>query len=76
MKKFIIGAALATLLASPVFAQSYSSGFGTGNVVDVPAAEKAGSANQNTTAKRYAHVQTHTDTCRQHARSHAETPKG
>jgi hypothetical protein len=41
MKKFIIGAAFATLLASPAFAQSYNPEDGTGNVSS-PAAEMNG----------------------------------
>jgi hypothetical protein len=41
MKKFIIGAAFATLLASPAFAQSYNPTYGTGNVSS-PAAEMNG----------------------------------
>jgi hypothetical protein len=39
MKKFMIGAFLATLLAAPSFAQSYSAGFGTGNMVNEPLAK-------------------------------------
>jgi len=38
MKKLVIGAALAMLIASPVFAQSYDPDLGTGNVLNVPAA--------------------------------------
>jgi hypothetical protein len=39
MKKVIIGAALATLLAAPALAQSYSATYGTGNIVNLPLAE-------------------------------------
>jgi len=42
MKKLILGAALAAALASPAFAQSYNPGDGTGNVIDLPARERAG----------------------------------
>jgi hypothetical protein len=44
MKKIILSAAVAMLLASPAFAQSYSSSYGTGNVIDQPALEHGGSA--------------------------------
>ena len=44
MKKLIIGAALTTLLASPAFAQSYSAGYGTGNVINLPLAEQSNGA--------------------------------
>jgi hypothetical protein len=44
MKKMILSAAVAMLLASPAFAQSYSSSYGTGNVIDQPALEHGGSA--------------------------------
>ena len=44
MKKLIMGTMLATLFASPALAQSYSPGFGTGNVIDLPALEHGGSA--------------------------------
>jgi hypothetical protein len=44
MKKIILSAAVAMLLASPAFAQSYSSSYGTGNVIDQPALEHGGPA--------------------------------
>lgn len=44
MKKMILSAAVAMLLASPAFAQSYSSSYGTGNIIDQPALEHGGSA--------------------------------
>jgi hypothetical protein len=44
MKKIILSATVAMLLASPAFAQSYSSSYGTGNVIDQPALEHGGSA--------------------------------
>jgi hypothetical protein len=43
MKKFFISTAL-ILLASPAFAQSYSAGYGTGNVINLPALEHGGFA--------------------------------
>lgn len=42
MKKLLMGAAFVALLASPAFAQSYDPDYGTGNVLNVPAAEAAG----------------------------------
>ena len=56
MKKLIMGAALATLLASPAFAQSYSADFGTGNVLNVPAAEAAGGFGADTAGHAYAYA--------------------
>lgn len=44
MKRLIIGTALATLLASPTLAQSYSSLYGTGNIVNGPLAERSNGA--------------------------------
>ena len=44
MKKIILSATVAMLLASPAFAQSYSSSYGTGNVIDQPALEHGGPA--------------------------------
>ena len=47
MKKILVSAAFAVMLASPAFAQSYSPGYGTGNLVALPAAgafSSAGSA--------------------------------
>jgi len=38
MKKILVSAAFAVMLASPAFAQSYSPGYGTGNLVTLPAA--------------------------------------
>jgi hypothetical protein len=42
MRKLLIAAGLATLVASPTSAQSYSPGFGTGNVINLPALEHGG----------------------------------
>ena len=44
MKKLILSATVAMLLASPAFAQSYSASYGTGNVIDQPALEHGGPA--------------------------------
>lgn len=44
MKKLIFATALAALLASPAFAQSWSAGYGTGNSIDLPALEHGGRA--------------------------------
>jgi hypothetical protein len=44
MKKLIIGAAFATLLAPPAFAQSYSASYGTGNVVNLSLAGQTNGA--------------------------------
>jgi len=43
MKKLILSAALAAMLTSPAFAQSYNAGYGTGNVINQPALEHGGS---------------------------------
>jgi len=42
MKRLFMSAVFAMLLASPAFAQSYSRDFGTGNVINMPAAESSG----------------------------------
>jgi hypothetical protein len=44
MKKIILSATVAMLLASPAFAQSYSGEYGTGNVINQPALEHGGPA--------------------------------
>ncbi len=41
MKKIMIGVGLAALLATPAFAQSYNSAYGTGNTVPLQAASAA-----------------------------------
>jgi hypothetical protein len=43
MRKILISTAF-ILLASPAFAQSYSAGYGTGNVINQPALEHGGFA--------------------------------
>jgi hypothetical protein len=42
MRKLLIAASFAAMVASPAFAQSYSPGFGTGNVIDLPARTQGG----------------------------------
>jgi hypothetical protein len=42
MKKIILSAALAAMLASPTFAQSYNAGYGGGNIINLPALEHGG----------------------------------
>ncbi len=41
MKKLIIGAALATILAAPALAQAYNPSYGTGNAINQPRADSA-----------------------------------
>ena len=42
MRKFLTIVGFLTVVATPSFAQSYASGFGTGNVIDLPALEQQG----------------------------------
>ncbi len=44
MKTLIIGTTLATLLAAPAFAQSYTASAGTGNTINLPLAEQTNGA--------------------------------
>ena len=44
LKKLVMALSLATLLASPAFAQSYTQNYGTGNVVNMPLAEQTNGA--------------------------------
>jgi hypothetical protein len=54
MKRILISTAF-ILLASPAFAQSYSAGYGTGNVINLPALEHGGfAATPETGATAYA----------------------
>ena len=41
LKKIMIAAALVGAAASPALAQSYSAGYGTGNVIDQPSLERS-----------------------------------
>jgi hypothetical protein len=44
MKKLLVSAALTAVLAAPAFAQSYNAGYGTGNLINLPALEHGGTA--------------------------------
>ena len=44
LKKIVLALGLATLLAAPAFAQSYTPGYGTGNVIDQSVAEQTNGA--------------------------------
>jgi len=41
MKKILLSAAVVLAFATPGFAQSYSAGYGTGNLIDQPLLEKS-----------------------------------
>ncbi len=59
MKKVLMCAAFSVMLASPAFAQSYSAGYGTGNVINLPALEHGGfEASTTNNAFAYAPEQT------------------
>ncbi|MGC1762029.1 MAG: hypothetical protein WA769_03520 [Pseudolabrys sp.] len=42
MKKLLVSAVLSAMLASPAFAHSYNAGYGTGNLINLPALEHDG----------------------------------
>jgi|SRR5689334_12974173 hypothetical protein len=44
MRKLLVATGLAVIITSPALAQSYSAGYGTGNVVNLPALEHGGFA--------------------------------
>ena len=44
MKRLLMSGAFSVMLLSPAFAQSYDPGYGTGNVIDLPALEHGGVA--------------------------------
>ena len=54
MRKLLIAAVFAAAIASPASAQSYSSGFGTGNVIDLPVLEHGGFSAAGAGAYAYA----------------------
>lgn len=56
MRKLLIIAGFAAMIASPASAQSYSSGFGTGNVINLPALEHGGFSATGTPAGAYAYA--------------------
>jgi hypothetical protein len=55
MKKLLMSTAVAMLFASPAFAQSYSPGYGSGNVINQPALEHGGPSWQGFQAGPYAY---------------------
>jgi len=44
LQKLVMALGLATLLAAPAFAQSYTQSYGTGNVINEPLAEQTNGA--------------------------------
>ena len=56
MRKLLIAAGLAALVTSTASAQSYSPGFGTGNVINLPALEHGGFSAAGTAAGTYAYA--------------------
>ena len=56
MRKLLIAASFAAVLASPASAQSYSPGFGTGNVINLPALEHGGFSAAGTPSGAYAYA--------------------
>ena len=77
LKKLIMGAGLAALIASPALAQAYNPEWGTGNVINLPAAEATNGAvgiGANAYApygnSAYAYVPRDTPIHRQDARRH------
>ena len=44
MKKIVLGAVIAFAFAMPSLAQSYTAGYGTGNLIDTPLLEKTNGA--------------------------------
>ena len=44
MKKIVLGAVIAFAFATPSHAQSYTAGYGTGNLIDTPLLEKTNGA--------------------------------
>jgi hypothetical protein len=56
MRKLLIAAGFAAVVTSTASAQSYSSGFGTGNIIDLPALEHGGFSEAGTPAGAYAYA--------------------
>ena len=56
MRKLLIAAGFAVMIASPALAQSYSSGFGTGNVINLLALEPGGFFAGSTSTGAYAYA--------------------
>ena len=73
MKKLLMSTAFGVvLLASPAFAQSYSSGSGTGNVINQPALEHGGFASAPS-EDAYAYQPSRTSARRVHARAESKS---
>ena len=73
MKKFLMSTALSVVLASPAFAQSYSAGYGTGNVINQPALEHGGFAAAPSEGA-YAYQPSRANARRMHARAESISP--
>ena len=73
MKKVLMSAALSVVLASPAFAQSYSAGYGTGNVINQPALEHGGFAAAPSEGA-YAYQPSRASARRMHARAESISP--
>ena len=73
MKKFLMSTALSVVLASPAFAQSYSAGYGTGNVINQPALEHGGFA-AAPSEDAYAYQPSRASARRMHARAESISP--
>jgi hypothetical protein len=56
MRKLLIAAGFAVMMTSPALAQSYGPGFGTGNVINLPALEHGGFFAGNPSAGAYAYA--------------------
>jgi hypothetical protein len=73
MKKLLVSAVLSAMLASPAFAHSYNAGYGTGNLINLPALEHDGpsasageayaSAPLRASAQHLRHARTQETTC-------------
>jgi hypothetical protein len=74
MRKLLIAAGLAAIVTSTASAQSYSSGFGTGNVIDLPALEHGGFSGSPAGAYAYAPENAATTRGARNARAQALSP--
>ena len=70
MRKLLIAAGFAAIIASPASAQSYSPGYGTGNVIDLPALEHGGFSASGSPAGAYAYAPA--NTAPRDVRNHAQ----
>jgi hypothetical protein len=73
MKKILVSAVLSIVLVSPVFAQSYSAGYGTGNIVNLPALEHGGFATGSAN-DAYAYAPSHANARLRSVRAEAVSP--